>query len=123
MTRLSIEISAPASDEFMEQARVLLGAKPELDALVAKLESLGMVVSSSAGFKVTHERKTKAIPANPAARSPDTQIAKGPALGDSSDAQEMRAKGWEAGLPAQAAQFTGQSPQHPKRHGDKAAAD
>ena len=67
MTRLSIEVTAPASDDFMEQARVLLGAKPEIDALVAKLKELGVAAHSRGRFITEHERKPKAAAA-PAAQ-------------------------------------------------------
>lgn len=70
MTRLNIEVTAPASDEFMEQARVLLGVKPELDALLDKLKTLGVTPTSSAGFIRETVRKPKVIPANPAAPDP-----------------------------------------------------
>lgn len=85
MTRLSIEITAAAPDDFMSQATILLGCKTELEALTAKLRELGVEPKSDAGFIRETVRKPKAIPANPAAPPADTVVATDAALADDPD--------------------------------------
>lgn len=70
MTRLSIEISGPASDDAMAQAKVLIGSEAELTALVVKLGELGCRVTHKMRFIVEHERKPRITAPDPA-----TQIA------------------------------------------------
>ena len=68
MTRLSIEISGPSTDDQMAQAKVLIGCEPELTALVTKLGELGCRVTHRARFVAEHKAKT--VPVAPTAEAP-----------------------------------------------------
>ena len=86
MSRLNIDITAPASDDALAQAEVMVGCKAELTALKVRLGELlpDAKIAVTTRFVREVERKPKKVPANPAAPAADAaaEAAAGAAQGN-----------------------------------------
>jgi hypothetical protein len=119
MTRLNITIDADVPDDQRSRARILLSCDVQIEALIAKLtEESGKPVSHKVRFITARDPK--------AAPDPGTQIAQGAALGD--DPVSVISAQIAAEIAGQSVVIGTGTPSdpyrtHPKRHGDKEAAD